>query len=355
VRRLRLPRLRIPQFLKRTPASAAADRKRQVDDLLRKALFALLADDPETAEAALADSVRIDSQSLDAYVALCRFYRGRGEIGRAIRLHQNLLLRSDIDVGERSTVLFELARDFQLGGFLRRAVASYEEVIVYEPRNRLALSALVELSAKLRDFPRAISLEQRLMKLEKRGNAEGEARLLATMAEFEREEGRSKEARKAAKRALRRDPRCAPAQVVLGQLEADRGRDKAALEAWKKVPELDRTLAIEIYPRIESAFAATQQARDYEGYLRRLVDERPGEKGAALALARYLATRGDSEQAVLEMKRLLDRDPDNLQVRIVLGQCLLAAKRDEEIVAEFGRLLELLERSPRLLEGEGPE
>ena len=101
-----------------------------------------------------------------------------------------------------------------------------------------------------------------------------------------------------------------------------------------------------------AVIAATEQAREYETYLRALVDERPGERGASLALARYLSARGDLDQALLELKRLLDRDPDNLQVRIVLGQCLLASRREDEIVGEFGSLLELLERSPRLLQGE---
>ena len=353
MRRPRLSRFLIPQFLRRTPKGASnAHRRREADVLLREALFAILSGDPETAEAALTDAVRVDSDSPEAYVALCRFYRERGEIGRAIRLHQNLLLRSDLDTAARTTVLFELAQDFRAGGFMRRAAASFEEVVAHDSKNREALSALVELLADLREFPRAIGLERRLAKLEKRGHSEGEAVLLARMAEFEREEGRSKEARKAAKLALRRDARCARAQVVTGELEVDRGRDKAALEAWKKVPQLDRRLAVDLYPKIEAAFAATEQAREYETYLRALVEERPGEKGASLALVRYLVARGDSKQALVELKRMLDRDPDHLQVRIVLGQCLIAAQQDDEIIAEFSSLLELLERSPRLLQGE---
>jgi lipopolysaccharide biosynthesis regulator YciM len=345
----------LPEFLKRTPKGSNANRRHQADVHLRKALFAILSQDPETAETALSDAVRVDSNSPEAYTALCRFYRGRGEVGRAIRLHQNLLLRSDLDAAERNAVLFELAQDFRVGGFMRRAVASFEEVLVNAPRHREALAAVIELLADLQEFPRAIVLERRLAKLEKRGHAEGEALLLARMADFEREEGRGKEARKAAKLAVRRDARCAQAQIVLGQLEVDRGRDKAALEAWKKVPQLDRRLAVDLYPKIESAFAATEQAREYETYLRALVDERPGERGASLALARYLSARGDLDQALLELKRLLDRDPDNLQVRIVLGQCLLASRREDEIVGEFGNLLELLEHSPRLLQGESLE
>ena len=61
--------------------------------------------DPETAERALTDAVRVDSSEIEAYLALCGFYRSRGEIGRAIRLHQNLLLRKDLDARERAPLI----------------------------------------------------------------------------------------------------------------------------------------------------------------------------------------------------------------------------------------------------------
>ncbi len=87
------------------------------------------------------------------------FYRGRGEIGRAIRLHQNLLLRSDLKPRERVKVLCELGQDFEAGGFLRRAVASFEEVIAHEPRNVDALRSLVEALINLKEFEQAIRLK----------------------------------------------------------------------------------------------------------------------------------------------------------------------------------------------------
>jgi lipopolysaccharide biosynthesis regulator YciM len=345
-------RPRLPRFLRYRRGRSLKSSRREFDVLLQRALFAILEHDSETAERALTDAVRIDSDAIDAYVALCRFYRSRGEIGRAIRLHQNLLLRKDLDASERVKVLLELAQDFHAGGFLRRAVASFEEVISHEPRHALALGALVDLLADLQDFARSIVLERRLAKLERRDRTR-EASLWVQMGEHEREEGRANTARKAVKTALRRDARCARAYVVLGQLEADRGRDKSALAAWAKVPALDRALAVEVYPMIEAAYAATNHARDYEGFLRGQLEEQQGDDGAALALARYLTSRGDSDLALIELKRLLDRNPKNLQARAVLGRSLLAAGREDEVLSEYVSLLDLLEAAPRRFEEEG--
>ncbi len=331
--------------------SAGRQSRRDFDALLQEALFAILAQDPATAERALMDAVRLDSEAIDAYMALSRFCRGRGEIGRAIRLHQNLLLRKDLDARQRVYVLVELAQDFQAGGFLRRAVASFEEVLAHQPRHRVALRALVELLADVQDFPRAIALERQLARLEKRDRTR-QAWLWVRMGEFERDEGRANSARKAVKTALRKDPRCAAAHALRGQIEADRGRDKAALAAWIKAATLDRVLAIDVYPKLEAAYAATNQARNYEGFLRGLIEEQPLDRGAILALAGYLSSRGDADLALIELKRLLDHSPNDLRARVVLGRCLLAAGREDEVVSEYATLLDLLDESPlRLKDG----
>ena len=55
------------------------------------------------------------------------------------------------------------------------------------------------------------------------------------MADAARAEGLSNEARKAVKRApCGRTERCVRAWIVLGELEAERGRAKAALAAWSR-------------------------------------------------------------------------------------------------------------------------
>lgn len=343
-----------PSFLSKLTKGRGRKRgatRADFDALLQKALFAHLAQDDETTERALTEALQIDSDAVDAYVALCRFYRGRGEIGRAIRLHQNLLLRKDLSQADRQTVLLELAQDFRAGGFLRRAVASFEEVLAHDSREADALRALVDLHADLQDYPRAIALEKRLARIETRDKAR-EASLWVAFGEHEREQGRVSAARKAAKTALRRDRDCAPAHLLLGQLEADRGKDKAALAAWSKVPPLDRKLALEVYPRVEATFAATDRAREYESYLRELIEQDPGDRGATLALSRYLLSRGDAELAVMELKRLLDREPRNVEARVVLGRALIATGREEDTLSAYRDLLDLLDQSLGM--GDGP-
>jgi lipopolysaccharide biosynthesis regulator YciM len=315
-----------------------------VDVVVRKALRCVLEGDLDTAGDLLSRAVRIDSDQVDAYLSLARLYRLRGEIGRAIRVHQNILLRTDIRSEQRDEALLGLAGDFRRGGFLQRSIAAYEEALARRPRDQKALRALVRLRADVRDYRRAVELQRQLCRSEGRDGRAEEARLLVEMSEAAHAEGKSDDARRALRRALRKDPRCVQAWILLGALEAERGRSKRALAAWQKVPELDRRSGAEVYPRLAATYAAVGRAREFEDYLRQLLERFPLDMDARLALARALSARGDTDAAVAEVRALLERDAENLQAHAALSRVLLAAGREAEAVKELGELVDLLER-----------
>jgi lipopolysaccharide biosynthesis regulator YciM len=317
---------------------------RSADAALREALLAALDRDFDRAELLLTSIVRRDSTAVDAYLGLARLWRQRGEVGRAIRIHQNLLLRLDAESTQGRRVLLDLAADFRQGGFLRRAIAAYEEVLAHEPRNAEALRALVKLLAEARDHSRAIEVARRLARVEGRDGSGEEARLRVEMAEAAVAEGRSHDARRALKQALRKDRTCVSAWCRLGELEAERGKARAALAAWARVPRIDRSAGRRVYPQLEATYAALDRTRDYEGFLRELLAEIPADAAVELALARTLAARGDMEEAQGVLRGMLARDADDLEACVALGRLLLSEHRDEEAAKEYAELLDVLER-----------
>lgn len=325
----------------------AARAPRDVDAALRTAFLAALNGDWVEAERLLVAAARLDSASLETYLALARVYRTRGEVGRAIRIHQNLLMRLEPGSVRAREALEGLAADFRAGGFARRAIASYEELLAHDPGHLAALRALVELHAEQGDPGRALALARRLGRREGRDSSALEAELCTRVAQAAHSEGRSGEARKALRRALRRDKGCVPALVLLGEIEGERGKPKSALAAWSRVPSVDRCSGPLVYEKLEATWAALDRPREYEAFLRRLLEETPDDADARLALARTLAARGDVDDALEELRRILEREPENLAARIELGRRLLADGRESEAAKAHGELLEVLDRRAR--------
>ncbi len=316
----------------------------QERDALRAALRSVLDDDLTAAEEPLAELVREDSDQIDAYLILAQIYRRRGEIGRAIRIHQNLLLRGDLADEYRDRALEGLARDFQRGGFLQRAIAAYHEVLHRKPKDAAALRALMRLSADARDFDSALAAQRRLARVDGATAKEEEARLLVEQAQAAHAGGRTDEARKALKKAVSRVPTLAVAWMRLGEIEAERGKNKAALAAWKKLVETDRRSGAQVYPRLETAYASINKPREFETLLRRLLEERSGDTAARLALIRHLAARGDLEAALAEADEAIGRDPEHLALHGARARALLTEGREADAVKALDDLLGVLDR-----------
>jgi len=317
---------------------------------MRAALLAVLVRDLDEAERLLTAAVKLDPRDVEPYVALARVYRNQGEVGRAIRLHQNLLLRADLQPRQTVDVLLDLAGDLQAGGFAQRAIASYEEVLGYDAKRREALAALVGLYEETGEYDKALATSRKLARLGSSGgpdaanSAERESAMRVHASEAALADGQVNPARRALKKALKVDPRSVRGWIALGRVEAERGKPKAALAAWSKVPSIDRSCGPEVYPLLAATYATLDRARDFEGYLLGLIQEEPHDPHARLALARALASRGESGEAVGVLRELLAQHPDDLDGRATLCRVLLASGQEMESTKELSALIEAMER-----------
>lgn len=318
--------------------------RRGADAGVRRALLALLSRDPGQAEAELTAVARAHPDDPEVFRALALLLGQRGEFSRAIQIHQALLLRRDLPEGERVQVLGDLADDFRRAGFLKRAAAAYEEVLTHAPRDARALEGLAVLLRRLRDHGRALDVVRRLARIGRRSSRDEEAELRVAQADAAHAEGRSDDARRIVRRARRRHRGYAPALLLLGTLEAERGRNAAALSAWREAAEMDPRCGGFVYPRLEAAFAAAGRARDFATFLRELLEKRPDDATARIALARALAAWGEVDAAVAELRTLIERGGDGVAARAALVGVLLATGRQAELRAEVAALLELLAR-----------
>jgi lipopolysaccharide biosynthesis regulator YciM len=323
----------------------APARPEEIDRAWRRSLRAVIADDGPSAETWLERIVESDSKDLDAVHALARLYRQHGSVGRSLRMHQNLMLRTDLSRAARAEALLELARDFEAGGYKERAAATYEELLGLQPRSTEVLEPLVSLLYELKEFPRALALVRRLRRRDRTLGDRLEVEILRSQAEILREEGDHDGARRSIKRCLRRDKTCGLAWSLLGELEVERGKSAKALAAWKRGAAIDVTVAPALYPKIAAGFAARGKPEDFEQYLLKLIKDRPFDYAAQIALARMRAGRGDSSQAVEILARAIEIAPENAGLRIELGRQLIASGQDAEALKAYADLLEALEEA----------
>jgi lipopolysaccharide biosynthesis regulator YciM len=325
---------------------------RDVDSALRAALLAILDRDFGRAEELLAAAVRFNPDDVDVYLALARLYRLRGETGRAIRVHQNLLLRSDLSPERRATVLCDMGADFVQGGYLRRAIASFDEVLASDKRHVAALRALVGLLPQVHELPRAIELAARLTGLGREETAASvEADLYVRLSREALDKDDFDGSRKAAKKALRKNKASAAAWVLLGESESARGRSKAALAAWSRVPSLDRSYGPMVYPLMLATYTASGRPEAFEALLQGLLNDQPDDAEARRALAKLFVAQNRVAAALSEFRSLLELHENDLQARAELGRLMVSQAESGErldgvdVAGEYTALIDALGRA----------
>jgi lipopolysaccharide biosynthesis regulator YciM len=134
---------------------------RTLPDSYFRGLNFLLNEEPDRAIDAFVEVAKLDPETTELHFALGSLFRRRGEMERAIRVHQSLLSRSDLPGAERDHAQHELAQDFLKAGMLDRAETTFEQL--KDSRYAIpALRSLVRIYESEHDWPRAIEVVKTL-------------------------------------------------------------------------------------------------------------------------------------------------------------------------------------------------
>jgi lipopolysaccharide biosynthesis regulator YciM len=199
-----------------------------------KGLNFLLNEQPDKAIEAFIEVVKVDSDTVELHFALGHLFRRRGEVERAIRMHQNLLERPNLPDEQRLTALFELGQDYLKAGLLDRAEQTFSDLLPthYE---RKALQFLLEIYEQEKEWLKAVDVAHKLAKLTNRSWQKEIAEFYCEMALVEHVHSNPEAARQHLDSALAAQKNCVRANVLAGDFEAAANRHETAIQAWKRI------------------------------------------------------------------------------------------------------------------------
>lgn len=128
-----------------------------------KGLNFLLNEQPDKAIEAFIEVVKVDPETVELHFALGSLFRRRGETDRAIRMHRNLLERSDLADDQRLHAMAELAEDYLKAGLLDRAEEAFAK-LKDGPYRARALESLLEIFQLEKEWRKAIDIALELGK-----------------------------------------------------------------------------------------------------------------------------------------------------------------------------------------------
>lgn len=219
--------------------------------------------------------VRVDDKTIETHFALGSLFRRRGEVDRAIRIHQNIIARPDLASEQRDQALFSLAKDYLRAGLLDRAEKLFVRLSQGSRHQVEALEQLCRIYEQEREWQQAIDAGQQLEHLSGRSLALQIAHYYCELAEQAAAGKNYPAARAFVKKAQSGRPRTLRGALTRAEIAQATDDPKTALRLYHRIVEEHTWLITEALPKLV-AIHEREGTRDVlERDLRAMLDKHP--------------------------------------------------------------------------------
>ncbi|GGC88384.1 lipopolysaccharide assembly protein LapB [Halopseudomonas salina] len=261
----------------------------------------LLNEQPDEAIETFIRALEVNPETVETHIAIGKLFCQRGDVERAIKVHQNLLARPNLSRHQADNVQLELARDYLAVGMHNRSERLLEELVENgSPLRAEALVDLVKVYEREHEWSQATVVGEKLV----RERAEFAVTLAHYYCEMALEPIRQQEvsqARKYLQNALRADSGCIRAYLLLTELEQSQGKHREAANYLQRLAVTDSDMVPEALSLARSG--ADNGVLNLGEYLDAAIDRGPPMIDTVLARAddmRPTASISDVSRFVLQ-------------------------------------------------------
>jgi lipopolysaccharide biosynthesis regulator YciM len=262
--------------------------------------------------------LEVNSDTVETHLALGNLFRKRGEVDRAIRIHQNLIARSTLSNEQRTDAILELGQDYMKAGLFDRAEALFQELIENNVHLSSVLPLLLDIYQQEKDWANAITIADQMGFVGEQPARSVIAQFYCELAENARARSDVEEAGDLLEKASEYNPHCARAKLISGSIARQKGDYQGALAAYEQVVERDIELLPEVLDDMHACHLELGTMDRMIDYLHRAISRYAGispvlaladimadEKGGASA-AEFIAGELGKRPSVRGLSRFID-------------------------------------------------
>ncbi|EOC0418113.1 lipopolysaccharide assembly protein LapB [Cronobacter malonaticus] len=291
--------------------SAQQDKEQEANRLSRDYVAGvnfLLSNQQDKAVDLFLEMLKEDTGTVEAHLTLGNLFRSRGEVDRAIRIHQSLMESASLTYDQRLLAVQQLGRDYMAAGLYDRAEDMFNQLVDETDFRIGALQQLLQIYQATSDWQKAIDAAERLVKLGKEHQRVEIAHFYCELALQAMSNEDMDRAMSLLKKGAAADRNSARVSIMMGRIFMARGDYAHAVEMLEKVISQDRELVSETLEMLQVCYQQLGKPEEWAEFLKRCVEENTGAE-AELMLAQVLEQREGADSAQVYITRQLQRHP----------------------------------------------
>lgn len=276
-------------------------------------------------------------EAVELQLNLGTFYRRRGELDKAISIHQSLFARPDLDKKLSEEVQLALATDYLNSGLFDRAERLLRELLKSNsPLKNKVITKLVTLYEEEQDWENILKLAGETKQLK---DTKSIAYACCELADKAIKVQNFREADKLIERALKLDNRCIRAILLKARMSELEGFPNKMLASFKEALTYDPAILSVVLPDLQKDLESRHRPEELEKLLEGLWYE----SETPLTLHRYvehLAQHNDLDTAISQLTYSIGQVPTLSGFGLLLD--ILVEKGEPLSVEYMSHLKEIL-------------
>lgn len=268
----------------------------------------LLNEQPDKAIEVFIKMIEVDKETVETHFTLGNLFRRRGEVDRAIRIHQNLIARPSISKKHKEQALYELGLDYMGAGILGRAEALFLELIETDSKKVQALRQLLDIYQQEKDWGKGVEMLKKFESATGKDQKPIIAQFYCELAEESRQKGEEDQVRRHLKEARSHDKNCVRASLILGEVEVAAENYQDAMDAFKQVEYQDADYLPEVIEPLLLCAKKLGKVDEIMAFFREVLDRHDG-ISAMLALANLIQLQEGDKDAITFIVEQLRKRP----------------------------------------------
>ena len=318
--------------------------KKKIDTIYMEALNAMLLSNKRKAINLLSTLVKNDSEHISAYLQLGNLLRDENT-DRAIKIHQMLTVRQNLDKETKIEIFKSLALDYKKNNDLKRSKIEAEKIFELDKTNLWANVFLLSIAEEIEDWEYA---EKKAKDLKKTKGYEDEINLSKYTLQkgiIHLKDNNLPEAEILFRKAITESPEFGMPYKYLGDIKyANRDLVKA-VEYWEKYMELSPSESHLVFDSIETALFDLGRYSEVEKFYRKVLENNPKDLNAGLRLANVLNEKGENKAAIDLIDSFILEENPSVLVMLMKLKLSLSSKTPAELGHFIDEILKVIKSS----------
>lgn len=251
----------------------------------------LLSNQQDKAIDHLLETLEVEDDTVEAHFAMANLFRRRGELDRALKVHEYLVRQPMLSDKEKQQAVFELARDFYSAGLYDRAETMFLRLTKSSVYGIKSLSYLMQIYQSTKDWQKGQSLEKLIVKSKDKKLNHVLANFYCELANIAIANDEYIKELELLQHALQLDPKSSRANLVMAQVFESSKHYNEACSCYKEIFVQDQEFFPDVIEKMQQCFNLSDHKDEFYPFIKNVYDQ----TGSTTALIKYLEFIGETQ------------------------------------------------------------